>query len=126
MRAVLLTGAGGIDKLELTEVPDPVLENPEDILVRLPEATEGADRGTSPQLVVINVRESRMILVDQRVMSADELETYLRDARESYPDLVAVLRCDRHAYHKHFVRVLNLCERIGVNAVAVATFKTGQ
>jgi len=35
MKAVLLTGAGGIDKLELTEVPDPILENPEDILVRL-------------------------------------------------------------------------------------------
>ena len=35
MKAVLLTGAGGIDKLELTEVPDPVLDAPELILVRL-------------------------------------------------------------------------------------------
>jgi NADPH:quinone reductase len=35
MKAVLLTGAGGIDKLELTEVPDPVLNNPASILVRL-------------------------------------------------------------------------------------------
>ena len=35
MKAVLLTGAGGIDKLELTEVPDPVLDNPEFILVQL-------------------------------------------------------------------------------------------
>ncbi len=35
MKAVLLTGAGGIDKLELTEVPDPVLDDPELILVRL-------------------------------------------------------------------------------------------
>ena len=28
MKAVLLTGAGGIDKLKLTEVPDPVLALP--------------------------------------------------------------------------------------------------
>ncbi len=35
MKAVLLTGAGGIDKLELTEIPDPILDNPELILVRL-------------------------------------------------------------------------------------------
>lgn len=35
MKAVLLTGAGGIDKLALTEVPDPMLDNPEFILVRL-------------------------------------------------------------------------------------------
>jgi NADPH:quinone reductase len=35
MKAVLLTGAGGIDKLEMSDVPDPVLESPDDILVRL-------------------------------------------------------------------------------------------
>jgi NADPH2:quinone reductase len=35
MKAVLLTGAGDIDKLELTEVPDPILDDPELILVRL-------------------------------------------------------------------------------------------
>ena len=35
MKAVLLTGAGGIDKLELTEVPDPILDDPELILIRL-------------------------------------------------------------------------------------------
>jgi NADPH2:quinone reductase len=35
MKAVILTGAGGIDKLELTEVPDPILNDPELILVRL-------------------------------------------------------------------------------------------
>ncbi len=35
MKAVLLTGAGGVDQLELTEVPDPILADPELILVRL-------------------------------------------------------------------------------------------
>jgi len=35
MKAVLLTGAGGIDKLELTKIQDPVLDNPQFILVRI-------------------------------------------------------------------------------------------
>ncbi|MEW5956284.1 MAG: zinc-dependent alcohol dehydrogenase family protein [Chloroflexota bacterium] len=35
MKAVLLTGAGGIDQLELTEVPDPIIDDPKFILVRL-------------------------------------------------------------------------------------------
>lgn len=35
MKAVLLTGAGGTDMLKLMEVPDPVLEGPQDVLVRL-------------------------------------------------------------------------------------------
>ena len=35
MKAVMLTGAGGADNLRLMEVPDPVLKEPQDILVRL-------------------------------------------------------------------------------------------
>jgi len=35
MKAVMLTGAGGADMLKLMEVPDPVLKEPQDVLVRL-------------------------------------------------------------------------------------------
>jgi NADPH:quinone reductase len=35
MKAVMLTGAGGADKLQLLEVPDPVLKEPQDVMVRL-------------------------------------------------------------------------------------------
>jgi NADPH2:quinone reductase len=35
MKAVMLTGAGGADMLQLMEVPDPVLREPQDVLVRL-------------------------------------------------------------------------------------------
>ena len=35
MKAVLLTAAGGTDMLKLTNLPDPVIENPEDVLVRI-------------------------------------------------------------------------------------------
>jgi len=35
MKAIILIGAGGTDMLKLMEVPDPVLESPQDVLVRL-------------------------------------------------------------------------------------------
>ena len=35
MKAVMLTGAGGIDMLQLMEVPDPVLKEPQDVMVQL-------------------------------------------------------------------------------------------
>jgi len=35
MKAIMLTGAGGTEMLKLMEVPDPVLQNPQDVLVRL-------------------------------------------------------------------------------------------
>jgi biopolymer transport protein ExbD len=99
-------------------------EAEKDIVVRLAEATQGQAREKSPRLVVVNVRESGVLVVDQRVMSLDALDAFLREAHESNRDMVVVVRCDRHARHKHFVRVLNLCEKIGVTGVAVATFHT--
>jgi len=48
----------------------------------------------------------------------------LETAKREAPDVVVVVRCDRHAYHQHFVRILNLCEKLGVRSVAVATFQT--
>jgi NADPH2:quinone reductase len=35
MKAIMLTGAGGTEMLQLMEVPDPVLKEPQDVLVRL-------------------------------------------------------------------------------------------
>jgi len=35
MKAVMLTGAGSVDKLKLMEVPDPVIKGPQDVLVRM-------------------------------------------------------------------------------------------
>lgn len=35
MKAVMLTGAGSVDMLQLMEVPDPILKEPQDVLVRL-------------------------------------------------------------------------------------------
>lgn len=35
MKAVVLTGGGGADMLQLTEIPDPVIKDPQQVLVRL-------------------------------------------------------------------------------------------
>lgn len=99
-------------------------EAEKDILIKLAEATEGEDRKKSTRILVVNVRKSGVIVINQRVKTIDQLEELLVSAKEQNPDLVVVVRCDKHMYHKHFVRVLNLCEKVGVTGVAVATFQT--
>ena len=99
-------------------------EAEKDILIKLAEATEGEDREKSTRILVVNVRKSGVIVINERVKTIDQLEELLVSAKEQNPDLVVVARCDRHMYHKHFVRVLNLCEKVGVTGVAVATFQT--
>jgi len=99
-------------------------EEEKDITVRLAEATEGQDRERAARILVVNVNESGVIVVNQRVKTLDELAEMLETAKREAPDVVVVVRCDRHAYHQHFVRILNLCEKLGVRSVAVATFQT--
>ena len=99
-------------------------EEEKDILIKLAEASEGEDREKSTKILVVNVRKSGVIVINQRVKTIDQLEELLVSAKEEHPDLVVVVRCDKHMYHKHFVRVLNLCEKVGVTGVAVATFQT--
>ena len=99
-------------------------EAEKDILIKLAEASEGEDREKSTKILVVNVRKSGVIVINERVKTIDQLEELLVSAKEEHSDLVVVVRCDKHMYHKHFVRVLNLCEKVGVTGVAVATFQT--
>ena len=101
-------------------------EAEKDITIRLADATEGQTRDRAPELVVINVGEAGVIVVNQRVFTVDELERHLRDARRENAKLAAIVRCDRRARHADFVKVLNVCERVGVRQVAVATFQTDE
>ena len=96
-------------------------EEEKDITIRLAKASQGTERDRSPRILVVNVKKSGAIIVDQRVVTLDQLESNLTAIKKETSDLVVVVRCDRHAYHKDFVQILNLCERIGVQGVAVAT-----
>ncbi len=98
-------------------------EAEKDILIKLAEASEGKEREKSTRILVVNVRKSGVIVINQRVKTMDQLEKLVISAKEQNPDLVVVVRCDRNAYHKHFVRILNMCEKVGVTGVAVATFQ---
>ena len=101
-------------------------EAEKDITVRLAEATEGSPREKSPRILTVNVRQSGVIVVNERVQTLEQLEEWLAEAKSTTPDVVVVIRCDKQAYHTHFVRVLNLCEKVGVTGVAVATFQTDE
>ncbi len=101
-------------------------EAEKDITIRLAGATEGAERDSTADLLVINIGEAGVIVINQRVYSVDELEALLRRGRARNPQLAAVIRCDRRARHADFVKVLNLCERTGVRQVAVATIQTDE
>ena len=96
-------------------------EAEKDLLVKLAEATTGKERVKTPTTIIVNIRQSGIIVVDQRIYSLEQLENLLATTRRQGADVIVVIRCDKLAFHKHFVSVLNVCEKVGVRGVAVAT-----
>lgn len=95
-------------------------EAEKDITIRLASATEGKERSRGPDRIVINVGAAGIIVVNQRVVSTDELEQLLAEAKRLNDQVAAIIRCDRQTRHADFVKVLNLCERTRLLQVAVA------
>lgn len=101
-------------------------EAEKDITIRLAEATEGEERGRTPDLLVINIGEAGVVVVNQRVCDGTELEKLLSESVHRNPGLATIIRCDRRTRHADFVKVLNLCERTGVRQVSVATLHSDE
>ena len=95
-----------------------------DITIRLAESNQGDTRAPERRIVVVNVKESGILVVNERVRTAEEVEDMLRSMKTEARDFSVVVRCDRKTYHEHFVRVLDLCERVGVGRVAIAIVQT--
>jgi biopolymer transport protein ExbD len=99
-------------------------EAEKDITLRLAQAAQGEDREQVSDILVVNVRRSGVIVVREEVKTLAQLEQQLRTAKGDDPNVAVVVRCDRHAHYKHFIRVLDLCEKVGVTGVAIAVLQS--
>lgn len=99
-------------------------ESEKDITIRLAQATDGDERERNLDLLIINIGESGVVVINERIYDADALETLLAESLQRNPTLATIIRCDHRARHADFVKVLNLCERTGARQISVATLHT--
>ena len=96
------------------------LEEEKDLLVRLPESTEGIGREVHSRPATINIREDGTPSWGGKTVSLAELEGKLKSWAKDHPNIGVVLRGDRKAHHEAIVKVLGLCRRSGVRRVSIA------
>lgn len=101
-------------------------EAEKDITIRLAPATEGAERDKLPDLIIVNVSEAGAIVVNQRMLTVEQLDALLGEARRQHGSVSVVIRCDKRSRHTDFVSVLNACEKAEISQVSVATFQTDE
>jgi biopolymer transport protein ExbD len=84
-----------------------------DLAIRLPEGTQGDALVKEGGTLVINVRDSGVIVVGTTLMSLDQLDAELaRQARERKPKVE--VRGDTDARHGQIMAVMNLCKKHGI------------
>jgi len=95
-----------------------------DIKVDPPKASEGRATPQAKHEITVNVRseaDGGFFVVNQRILSLQQLEETLDKGVKANPNLVVIIRGDKHAYHQRIVNVLNACKKAGVKTYFIAT-----
>ncbi len=90
------------------------------IKVDLPSASS-AKTLDSPKSRVIAVSNDGTVSIDAVPVSMAELESELRTSMASSPDLAVILRGDRAVQYDQIMQVLDLCSKVGVPSLGMAS-----
>ncbi|WP_137861296.1 MULTISPECIES: biopolymer transporter ExbD [unclassified Sphingomonas] len=94
------------------------------IKVDLPKAS-AAQSLVQPKTIAITVTTDGQIFMDAFPVTMADLETRLRNAKASNPDVPIVLKGDQAAQYGKVTQVLDLCRQLDLNKVGLVTGKPG-
>jgi biopolymer transport protein ExbD len=96
-----------------------------DIKVDPPKASEGKASPQAQREITVNIRseaDGGFLVIRERVLqNLQELDDILAKGVKDNPNLVVILRGDKHAYHQRIVDVLNACKKANVKHYFIAT-----
>jgi biopolymer transport protein ExbD len=88
--------------------------------VQLPTAAGIEPLTARPDPITINVTESGEIDVRSRIYSIQDLEAFLRQARENYPEQAVLVRGAAEGPYQNVMDVLAVCQRADIQTVNLA------
>jgi biopolymer transport protein ExbD len=89
--------------------------------VQLPRVSEGQPLTTGPDEIVVNVFADGRIVVSDRTLSLDELESRLKDAKARYDEQSVMIRGDGRGVYQHVMDVISACHRARIRNFSLAT-----
>ena len=89
-----------------------------DLKVRLPQGTQGDMIARQESAYVVNVREAGVIVVDNRILSLEELGGELSRLVREHRAKVEI-RGDTNARHGVIMSIMNLCKQHGISDYAL-------
>jgi biopolymer transport protein ExbD len=92
------------------------------IKVDLPKASS-AQSLVQPKTIAITVNAQGQIFMDAYPVTIQDLETRLRNAKATNPEVPIVLKGDQTAQYGKITEVLDLCRRLDLDKVGLVTGK---
>ncbi len=90
--------------------------------VNLPKASS-SESLVQPKTIALTVNSQGQIFMDAYPVTIQDLETRLRNAKVSNPDVPIVLKGDATAQYGKVTEVLDLCRRLDLDKVGLVTGK---
>ncbi len=127
----LSDGDGGVEDINVTPMIDVMLvllvifilmatAAAQGIKVDLPTASAAKSLDQHKAKVIV-VSNDGTVSVDAVPVSMAELETQLRGAIATTPDLAVILRGDRAVQYDKVMQVLDICSKVGVPSLGMAS-----
>jgi biopolymer transport protein ExbD len=91
--------------------------------IHVPKAEKGQDAQRAAGEIIINVAQDGGVVINQKRLSAGELETMLTKLSQLYPNQPVVIRADKRTYHEAVVAVLDACASANIWNIAFSTSK---
>ncbi|HUT33405.1 MAG TPA: biopolymer transporter ExbD [Planctomycetota bacterium] len=95
-----------------------------DIKVDPPKASEGRSTQHPEREITVNVRseaDGGFLVINEKILTLEQVTRRLFQGVKDNPNLVVIIRGDKHAYHQRVVDVLNACKKANVKHYFIAT-----
>jgi biopolymer transport protein ExbD len=88
--------------------------------VHVPKVSDVQALTPAPEKHVVNVFRDGQIALDNRLVTAEELQAELRAARGQYAELGVIVRGDADGAFQNVATVLNACRQAGVSDMGIS------
>lgn len=93
------------------------LNDERELELDLPRVPAAAPLTAAPDELTLHVRADGTITLDQKQLTAEELEDRLIKAKANYPDQAVAIRGDRRAAYETILSIVSICRRAGIQRV---------
>jgi biopolymer transport protein ExbD len=92
-----------------------------EIGITLPTSQSGKTPRRLPGEVILNVNSQGAVIVNNRRLSAEDLDALLTRLVQMFPGQPVVLRADQTTAYEHVIRVLDACRKADIWNISFAT-----